>query len=55
MKKWEYMSFFYGLQGETLEETMEHLNSLGEDGWEIAGVESTGHGCRFFLKREKEQ
>ena len=52
--KWEYKQIVRNLESEKpLNET--ELNTLGEDGWELAGIAQQPPHTFFYLKRQIEK
>ncbi len=61
MQQWEYFITWidikaYSSLDVTIEPPTDRLNSLGQDGWELAGIvqDESGRFAKFILKRPKE-
>ena len=50
MKKFEYLTKCYHF-GETMQD--DELDELGNQGWELVVIETSGTDTRFIFKREK--
>ena len=49
--RWQYKCLTRATDAPDMEEA--ELNSLGQDGWELAGVVASPQGTRFYFKRER--
>lgn len=55
--KWEYRHCKWSMYSVSLDEMLERLNRLGEDGWDLVSVTVTSGNYdhyTYFLKRSKE-